>query len=203
MHNTNNSFTILPVHICLSILTVAILLLVYHSNFINSHYALGQDQSFSASKPQTWIDNLSNIKVEFANSPTTPVIDKPTQINFDVLHLQNGTKLENLSARVIVLANAGDQQRTFIFPNIVSNNGSFSVKYLFPDSGTYQIISRVDSKGSITLASFSLFVPLPGGNPTGPTDFNLIIFAASIAGIIGILIVVTLRYIQSKRRREG
>jgi hypothetical protein len=194
----------MPVHICLSILTVTILLLVYYSDFINSNYASGQDQSSSSSKPQTWMDNLSNIKIEFTNVPASPVIDKPTKLNFEVVHLQNETKLENLSARVIILANAGEQQRTFIFPDIVSKDGRFSVNYLFPDSGTYQILSRINSKGFISLASFTLFVPVPGGNPTSPTDVSLIIFAASIAGIIGIMAVVALRYIQSKRiRGEG
>jgi hypothetical protein len=169
---------------------------------MNSNYALGQDQSISASKPQTWTDNLSNIKIEFANSPASPLIDKPTKLDFEVVHLQNGTKLENLSARVIVLASAGEQQRTFIFPDIVSKDGRFSLNYLFPDSGTYQILSRINSKGFISLASFSLFVPVPGGNPTSPTDINLIIFAGSIAGIVGILIIGALRYIQSKRRKQ-
>jgi hypothetical protein len=164
------------------------------SIFIHPNDIFGQDQPVSDSKPQTWIDNLSNIKIEFTNSPGSPVIDKPTQLKFDVAHLQNGTKLSNLSARVIVLASVGGQQRSFIFPNVVSHNGSFSVKYLFPDSGSYQVISRIDSVGLLNLASFNVFVP---------TNNSLRIFAASIVGIIGIAIVMALRYTETKRKDKN
>lgn len=186
----------MPLYICLLILSFTLLPLVAYSIFSHPHNALAQDQSLSTSKPQTWIDNLSNIKIEFTYSPASPSIDKPTQLKFDGVHLQNGTKLGNLSARVIVLASAGEQQRSFVFPNVVSENGSFSVNYLFPDSGSYQAISRIDSKDFITLASFSVFVPIQAGVTTNIANFSLLIFAASVAGIIGIVIVVALRYIQ-------
>lgn len=199
-NNINKFFTLTPLHICLSIIASAVLLL-HFSIFIHPNDVLGQDQPISDSKPQTWIDNLSNIKIDFTNSPASPVIDKSTQLKFDVAHLQNGTKLDNLTARVIVLANAGEQQRSFIFPNIESHNGSFSVKYLFPDSGSYQVISRIDSIGLINLASFNIFVPIQAGAAAGPTNVSLLIFAGSMAGIIGI-IVVALRYIRRKSGEE-
>ena len=50
-------------------------------------------------------------------------------------------------------------QRLFKFENITVPDGDFSVKYLFPDDGTHQVIARIDEKDSATLASFNVFVP--------------------------------------------
>ena len=48
----------------------------------------------------------------------------------------------------------------FSFENIsVGNHGHFSVKYLFPDDGTHQVITRLDTKDSSTAAPFNVFVP--------------------------------------------
>jgi hypothetical protein len=158
---------------------------------------LGQDQSLPASKPQTWIDKLNNIKTEFTYLPASPAIDKLTQLKFDVVHLQNGTKLGNLSARVIVLTTSSGQERSFVFPNIVSQNGTFSVKYLFPEFGSYQVISRIDSKGFSALSSFSVFVPIGGGGSISTST----LLAAAVTGIIGIIVFVVLGPKKKKRRR--
>jgi hypothetical protein len=51
-------------------------------------------------------------------------------------------------------------QRLFKFENITVADGDFSVKYLFPDDGTHQVITRIDTKDSINLlSSFNVFVP--------------------------------------------
>ncbi len=200
MADVTKFFTSSPLHVYLLILVSTILVLVQYSILIHPHNVLGQNQALSASKVQTWMDNLSNIKTEFTYLPASPGIDKPTQLKFNVVHLQNGTNLGDLSARVIVLTTSGRQERSFIFPNVVTHNGSFSVNYLFPDSGSYQVISRLDSKGFLTLASFSVFVPLLAGGTTSTNNVSLLVFAASIAGIIGILAVVAVKYIVRKRR---
>ena len=109
--------------------------------------------------------------------------------------MQNGTKLGNLSARVIVLVNAGEQQRSFVFPNVVSENGSFSVNYLFPDSGSYQAISRIDSKGFITLASFSVFVPIQAGDIV-----SFLAFTGLVVGIVTILSIVSYKIYAKKKK---
>jgi hypothetical protein len=158
---------------------------------------LGQDQSLPGSKPQTWIDKLNHIKTEFTYLPASPAIDKPTQLKFDVVHLQNGTKLGNLSARVIVLTTSSGQERSFVFPNVVSQNGSFSVKYLFPEFGSYQVISRIDSKGFSALSSFSVFVPIGDGGSISTST----LLAAVVVGIIGIIVFVVLGPKKKKRRR--
>ena len=73
----------MPLYICLLILSFTLLPLVAYSIFGHPHNALAPDQSLSTSKPQTWIDNLSNIKIEFTSLKD---IDKPTQLKFDASH---------------------------------------------------------------------------------------------------------------------
>ena len=38
-------------------------------------------------------------------------------------------------------------------------DGDFSVKYLFPDDRTHQVLTRINTDNSILLASISVFVP--------------------------------------------
>ena len=45
------------------------------------------------------------------------------------------------------------------FQNITVTDGDFYVEYIFPDDGTHQVITRIDTKTSIIPASFSVFVP--------------------------------------------
>ncbi len=167
---------------------------------IQSHNALAEVQSPSASKVQTWIDNLSNIKTEFKYLPSIPVIDTPTELKFNVVHLQNGTNLGDLLARVIVLTTSSGQERSFIFPNIGTHNGSFSVKYLFPDSGSYQVISRISPKNFLTLTSFNVFVPIQA---QGNGNVTTTIFAASLTLIIAIIVIIVIMFIRNRRKRKA
>ncbi len=197
MQNVTHYFASNPGLVFLLILVMLLLTVI-----IYSHNALGQYQSSSGNKVQTWIDNLSNIKIEFTYSPAIPVIDTPTELKFNVENLQNGTRLDDLLARVIVLTTSSGQERSFKFPNIFAQNGSFSVKYLFPDSGSYQVISRIYSKGFLTLASFNVFIPPQALGTANITSTSLLVFSASLAGIIGIIafIVITSR---KKRKAES
>jgi len=163
-----------------------------------SHDAFGQNQYSSNNKVQIWVDNLSNIKIEFSYSPETPVIDNPTELKFNVLNLQNGRPLGDLSARVIILTNSGGQERSFMFPDIVSHNGSFSVKYLFPDSGLYQVISRINSKNIVTLDSFSIPVAFQPSS-IGTSFPSPLILSALIAAII--IFIVTIYFANYKRKK--
>ena len=63
--------------------------------------------------------------------------------------------MKDFLARVVVT----NGQRLFKFENITVPNGDFSVKYIFPDDGTHQVILRVDSKHLVELVSFQVFVP--------------------------------------------
>ena len=68
--------------------------------------------------------------------------------------------MKNLIAMVVIITNSTGQERTFKFNNLYAPNGDFSVKYLFPNSGMYQVITRINSNNpqSIMLASFTIIV---------------------------------------------
>ena len=104
---------------------------------------------------QELIDKQKNIKIQFDYSPDKPIIDTFTQVQFSIQNLTNDQHIKDFDARVVV---TGDQ-RLFKFENITAHNGDFSVKYIFPDDGTHQVLLRVNTNNSIILASFSVFVP--------------------------------------------
>jgi len=112
-------------------------------------------QTINNNLTQSWTDKENNAKIIFTYEPERPVIDKPTELLFSIQNLHTGEQFKNLYARVIVT----DGQRIFKFGNITAPTGDFSVQYIFPDSGTYQVISKIDSKDIATLSSFKVFVP--------------------------------------------
>lgn len=126
------------------------------------------------------------------NSPVNSRLSYYNNVGLAYGQMSNGTI--DIGAKV-----DSGQERFFIFPNVATHNGSFSVNYLFPGSGSYQVLSRINSKGFLTLGSFSIFVPIQVGVTTSTSNVSLLVFAASIAGIIGILTVVALKYIKRKR----
>jgi len=71
------------------------------------------------------------------------------------IQFTNDQYINDFDARVVVTSD----QRLFKFENITAHDGEFSVKYTFPDDGTYQVLLRVNTNNSIILASFSVFVP--------------------------------------------
>jgi hypothetical protein len=152
----------------------------------------------SASKTQTWIDKQNNIKIQFASQPENPIVDKPTELKFSVQNLKTGDYLKNLLARVVVT----DGQRSFKFTNIAIPDGNFSVKYLFPDTGTYQVIGRIDDLDenknyrSSTLSSFQVFVPLQ------ISGSNIHVIAITATLIIIAIVFVIAQFVQRKRKKE-
>ena len=164
---------------------------------------LGQTSSSSSSvnRIQTWTDKLNNLKIQFTHSPDNPAIDAPTELKFNVLNLQTGSHLKDLSARIVVLTNSGGQQRSFKFTNISAADGNFSVKYLFPDSGSYQVISKIDSKDSSNLASFNVFVPFQPLGTVNVSNLNTLILPALLVGVIGTIVVVTLIWKSKKKEK--
>jgi hypothetical protein len=121
---------------------------------------------------QTWFDKLNNLKIVFTYLPEKPIIDSPTELKFVVMNPQTTSHLTGLSARVVVLTNSSGQERYFKFTNITAPDGTFSVKYLFPDTGLYEVITTVNSKTFVTLASFNVFVPLSRIHPSDFTSRN-------------------------------
>ena len=185
------------------LLIIAIASVVGNENLllISSHIALAQTPSSppNNNNTQQWVDKNNNIMIQFNYKPEKPIIDSKTQMKYNVKNLTTGSNVKDLTARVIVVANSSGQLRTFKFDNVTSHNGTFAVNYIFPDSGLYQIITRIDSKDFPTLASFNINVPFqPFGVVNANFPSSIIIIAITIAIIIAILIVIIL--VIGKRR---
>ena len=181
-----------------SLIVSAILTIIITVVLSPSINALGQSSSSSSpsSTQQTWIDKLNNLKIHFGYSPKEPVIDKPTELEFTVQNVQTGEQIKNLSARVVVVNNAGVQLRTFKFANITAPNGIFSVKYLFPDSGSYNIITKVDAKDFTSLASFNVFVPFAPLGTVNVGNLNPLVIPAItgiIAATVGVYLILKIK----------
>jgi hypothetical protein len=107
-------------------------------------------------KIQVWTNPKDNVKIQFSYSPEMPIIDTFTSLNFSVQDLQSGEHIQDFTARVVVT----NGERLFKFENITVPNGHFSVKYIFPDDGTHQVLLRLDTSTFLKIpASFNVFVP--------------------------------------------
>jgi hypothetical protein len=184
--------------------TPIVVILSLDTNALGQTFPSPSSSSSSSSintTQQTWIDKLNNLKIQFGYSPELPIIDAPTELKFSVQNLQTGEQLNNLSARVVVLSNTGGgQQRSFKFTNITAApDGAFSVKYLFPDSGLYNVITKIDSKDFTSLASFNVFVPFSQPSTVNVGNLNPIVLPA-IGGIIAATVGAALIWKKIKKR---
>jgi hypothetical protein len=85
------------------------------------------------------------------------------------------------------------------------------VKYLFPDDGTHQVITRLDTNNSVNLALFNVFVPHqspPGilvpfpssssSSTTGSNNIQQISLTAIIVGLVSSVAVATIFIMRRK-----
>ena len=206
-----NHFCDSPGNLCklVTLLSLIILLLSFlqtltDRDMLPSHFVMAQTSSTSTSNnnssnsTQQWIDKTNNMKIQFNNIPKSPMIDTKTQLRFAVQNLTDSKNIGELHARVVVATNSSGQLRTFKFDNISSSNGDFSMNYIFPDSGTYQVITRVDSNNLSTLGAFKVNVPFqPFGTVTAPTSsFAVIIIAGIIIAAVAVSLVLVLQHRQ-------
>jgi hypothetical protein len=199
--------TIMSLHISLysssilfvSLLVVATFVIIATVILYSNSPAFGQTNSGNGT--QLWVDRENNVKVQFTYLPQTPIIDTPTQLKFNIQNSQTGTPLRNLVARVVIVTNSGGQERSFKFTNITAPNGSFSVNYLFPDTGVYQVISRIYSKDASILASFKVLVPIQPFGVINTNDINPLILPAGLVGIVGAIVVVSFLIMIRKRKK--
>jgi hypothetical protein len=152
-----------------------------------------QNNLLSNNASQQWTDKSNGIKVLFANSPAKPLVDFPTQLRFLVQNLKTDKSLNNLVAHVIITTNSSGsgQERTFKFSNISAPTGNFSLKYQFPDYGTYQIITNIRSNTSaVALASFQVIIPAPTLTMPGISALpaGVAIIIVGIVVLVGIFI---------------
>lgn len=164
--------------------------------YLSPNSTLGQS---STSGTQSWLDRENNLRIVFSYTPAIPIIDTPTDLKFSIQNLQTGKLVTDLSARVVILTNSSGTERIFRFSNITAPDGVFSIKYLFPDTGLYQVITRITSQSNgvaslASLASFNVFVP---GQPN-PFSLNnssgssnpWIIFVIAVAAVIATILIV-------------
>jgi hypothetical protein len=182
----------------LSLLVVATFVIIATVILYSNSPAFGQTNTGNGT--QLWVDRENNVKVQFTYLPQTPIIDTPTQLKFNIQNSQTGTPLRNLVARVVIVTNSGGQERSFKFTNITAPNGSFSVNYLFPDTGLYQVISRIYSKDASILASFKVPVPIQPLGVINTNNINPLILPAGLVGIAGAIAVITFLIMIRKRK---
>ncbi|HEY7081197.1 MAG TPA: hypothetical protein VH500_15980 [Nitrososphaeraceae archaeon] len=155
-------------------------------NIANAQDNVVQNTRLSNNATQQWTDKNNDVKVVFGYSPSKPVVDSPTELRFIVQDLKTGKNLKNLLAHVIITANSSGQERTFRFNNITAPNGDFSLKYLFPDYGTYLVIASIRSNiSAVALASFQVVIPFQSTN----TSFISVLPAGIAIIIIGITVL--------------
>ena len=201
-----------------------IILLDYHYPYYNNssdYIAYGHitgsitsGSNSSGNKIQEWVSQRDGIKIQFTYRPDTPIVDTFTELKFSVLNLTSGDHIKDFLARVVVT----NGQRLFKFENITVADGDFSVKYLFPDDGTHQVVTRITTKDSINLlSSFNVFVPhqqpptllnpFPSSSPSSSSasssenndDNNQkIIATALVIGLFSGIAVVTIVLVRKK-----
>lgn len=95
---------------------------------------------------KTWVDKENNIKILLQTRPEQPIVGAPSVLRFAVQNLQTGKPVAHLLAHVVILgANITNQEATFQLTNISAVDGDFSINVIFPDEGSYQIITKITS----------------------------------------------------------
>jgi hypothetical protein len=161
--------------------------------------SLTNEENSNQIQQQQWVDKVNNMTILFS-SPVRPLIDSSTQMKFEVQNLTTNANIKDLMARVTIATNSSGQLRTFKYTNITSVNGSFALSYIFPDSGIYQVLTRIDLKNSSSLASFNVDVPVQPSNVLNPSSsafYPMVITVALVASIFAGIGILVMR----KRRR--
>jgi hypothetical protein len=179
---------------------------------LQNYYAYAH-LSIDDNRTQQWISQRDGIKILFTYEPEKPIIDTFTELKFSVLNLTSSEHLKDFMARVVVT----NGQRLFKFENITVADGDFSVKYIFPDDGTHQVITRISKETSVlTLATFNVLVPhqsspsilnpFPASSTVGSDDSGVLISRIIVVIMLPVAITVVVfmlkRGRRSKRKRK-
>jgi hypothetical protein len=180
----------------------------HYSDSLSAHIAYAHMPISNISRIQNWTHPDNEINIQFTYEPEKPIIDTFTDLKFSVKNMTTGQHISDSSAVARIVVTNG--QRLFKFENIsIGNDGHFSVKYLFPDDGTHQVITRLDTNNSVNLALFNVFVPhqsppsildpFPSSpTMTGPDINQRIVMTAILVVVISGVVVMTIILI--KRR---
>jgi hypothetical protein len=153
---------------------------------------------------QEWMDKQSNTKVSFTYSPEIPVVDKPTELRFNIEDINNGTRLKDVSARLTLIDTQQQKQQVPLASyNLTAPDGYFLIKYRFPHEGTYQIIVKANSKYSaLALASFKIFVTFQPLGVINVKEIRPLLFPAVLVGAIGTVVIMIIMMIVNKRGKN-
>ena len=180
----------------------------HYGDSLSPHIAYAHMPISNIPRIQNWTHPDNEINIQFTYEPEKPIIDTFTDLKFSVQNTTTGQHISDSGAVARVVVTNG--QRLFKFENIsIGNDGHFSVKYLFPDDGTHQVITRLDINNSVNLALFNVFVPHQSppsiidpfsSSPTltGPDINQRIAMTAILIGVISGVVVTTIILI--KRR---
>jgi hypothetical protein len=110
---------------------------------------------------KTWLDRENNIKIVFSTIPVQPTIGTLSVLTFTVQNLHTGKPIANLLANVVIVGGSPNQESPFRLTNIFAVDGYFSINVIFPDKGSYQVITKITSQTHdvASLASFTVIVP--------------------------------------------
>jgi hypothetical protein len=143
-------------HLPLAIATTTVLISgLFNIPLLQNTYS----QIRTKNNEQLWTDSDHDLKIKFVYEPKNPIIDKPTELKFTVQRISTGDYIQDLEASVLVTDNISGQFRNFKFNNISAPDGQFSVEYLFPDTGLFEIIARMSSQDVRALAAFDVIIP--------------------------------------------
>ncbi len=141
---------------CPAVSLLVFIIVLFYIVTVPGILLLFSDAHFAAENVQEWQSKQGDVLIQFTYVPKLPIIDTFTELRFNIQNLSTGEHIENLTGRVVVT----NGQRLFKFENISIPAGHFSVKYIFPDDGTHQVLIRLDKGNDIKIpASFDVFVP--------------------------------------------
>jgi hypothetical protein len=142
------------------LLLVIVIVTVLTASLINTALVpYSYSQPVQEESEQLWTDSDHDLKIRFFHNPRMPIVDNPTELKFTVQKISTGEYWKAIEAQILVTDNISGEFRNFKFNNISAPNGQFSVTYLFPDYGLFQIITRVSSPEVQALAGFDVVVP--------------------------------------------
>lgn len=203
--------------LCIVLLVFDILIAMYFLtstttilSSLQTYYAyahLSIDNNNNNNRTQEWISQRGGIKILFIYEPEKPIIDTFTELKFSVLNLTSSEHLKDFMARIVVT----NGQRLFKFENITVADGDFFVKYIFPDDGTHQVVTRISKETSVlTLATFNVFVPhqsspsilnpFPTSSVVGSDDSGVLISRTVVAILLPVSITVVLVFMLRRGR---
>ncbi|HEX6646201.1 MAG TPA: hypothetical protein VF047_03400 [Nitrososphaeraceae archaeon] len=130
-------------------------ILLYLNNYYSVYSHIPNNNNNNNIAMQEIIDQHDKIKIQFAYEPEKMNINTLTNLKFSILNLTTNEHIKNFLARIVVT----EGLEVFKFDGIMVSNGDFSVNHSFVNYGAHQVIVRVNTNSSITLASFDVIIP--------------------------------------------